>query len=337
MWTRIRPSIANDADDARCCARIARAHARTFTLASRFLPPEKRRAAFALYAFCRVVDDLVDLAEGGAESEAAARAAAYHVRLDAALSGRPDDPVFRELARAAARFGVPASVLHELVSGVQRDLAPVSYGSWAELAAYCGSVASTVGEMCTYVFGVSAGSADRALGYARTLGIAMQLTNILRDVGEDARRGRCYLPADELSRFGLSPDEVLAAACVSDERSAAGDPRRADRPLARDPRWEALMRFQIRRARRLYDEAMPGIGFLSPDSQRCAAACALGYAGILHAIERRGYDTFTGRARLAFPARIGVLWQSGQWPRHTPIPADPKRTVSRADDAFEPA
>ena len=118
-------------DDARHCARIVREHARTFTLASGFLPSEKRRAAFALYAFCRVVDDLVDRAEGGGPEAAAALAEASHRRLAAALAGSPDDAVFREIARAVGRYGVPADVLHELVRGVRRDLEPVRYGSWA--------------------------------------------------------------------------------------------------------------------------------------------------------------------------------------------------------------
>jgi phytoene synthase len=148
--------------------------------------------------------------------------------------------------------------------------------------------------MCTHVFGVTGGPAtrERALRYARTLGIAMQLTNILRDVGEDAARGRCYLPEEDLATFGLTRDDVLASGTV----------------LARDPRWRALMTFEIRRARALYDAAIPGIALLAPDAQRCASACARGYAGILGAIEANGYDTVSARARLGHWARVGVLW-----------------------------
>ena len=281
-------------DDALQCERVVRSHARTFTLASYFLPADKRRAAFALYAFCRVADDMVDGA-GEGDGEAVARElAAYEDALRAALAGRPRDAIFRELAWVVDRYRVPAAVLHELLGGVARDLRPTRYESWPELAVYCEGVASTVGEMCTHVFGVNGGAhtRDRALRYARTLGIAMQLTNILRDVGEDAGRGRCYLPEEDLATFCLTREEILAG----------------ESGLARDARWRALMTFEIRRARALYDAAIPGIALLAPDAQRCASACARGYAGILGAIEANAYDTVSARARLGRWARVGVLW-----------------------------
>ena len=280
--------------DALHCERVVRSHARTFTLASYFLPPDKRRAAFALYAFCRVADDMVDAAGECDTDDVARQLAAYERRLDAALAGRPADAIFRELAWVVASYRVPAAVLRELLAGVARDLRPTRYESWPELAVYCEGVASTVGEMCTHVFGVAggAGARERALRYARTLGIAMQLTNILRDVGEDAGRGRCYLPEEDLATFRLSRGEILA-----------GDGR-----LAQDPRWRALMAFEIKRARALYDAAIPGIALLAPDAQRCASACARGYAGILGAIEANAYDTVSARARLGRWARVGVLW-----------------------------
>jgi len=278
--------------DAAYCRDIVQRHARTFWLASHFLTAPKRRAAFALYAFCRVADDMVDEGAAGLRDDVPERLRDYRHDLDAALAGAPAGPVFRELALAARDYQVPAPVLHELLDGVARDCAPVRYESWRELAAYCGGVASSVGEMCTYVFGVEGDASirTRAMGHARTLGVAMQLTNILRDVGEDARLGRCYLPAEDLSRFGLSADEVLVGG------------------LARDARWRALMTFEIARARALYAEATPGIALLAADSRRCATACAAGYSGILGAIEQIGYDTFNTRARLGTVARAGVLW-----------------------------
>jgi phytoene synthase len=257
--------------DAAHCRQIVRRHARTFWLASHFLTPARRRAE-------------------------------YRADLDAALRGSPRGPVFRELALAAATYAVPADVLHELLDGVTRDCAPVAYATWPELALYCKGVASSVGEMCTHVFGVDGDDAvrDRALRHARLLGLAMQLTNILRDVGEDARHGRCYLPADELARYGLSPAEVLAGG------------------LAGDARWRAFMTFQVARARNLYEQALPGIALLAADSRRCAMACAVGYAGILAAIERNEYDTFSTRARLGTVARAGVLWASWRGTRTLP-------------------
>lgn len=283
-------------DDAAACADIVRRHARTFHLASRFLPPEKRRAAYGLYAFCRVADDMVDLAKNAGDTGVATRLAEYDRSLTAVVQeGRPgSDAVFRELQWAVRTYGIPEQVLHELVAGVARDLEPVRYATWAELARYCEGVASTVGEMCTYVFGVPAGPAarERALKYARTLGVAMQLTNILRDVGEDAERGRCYFPDEDLAAFGLTRGEILQ-----------------DRALARDERWAPFMAFQIGRARTLYEMARPGIALLAPDAQRCAMACAVGYAGILDAIEARAYDTITARARVPQWKRAALLFQ----------------------------
>lgn len=284
--------------DAEVCQGIVRKHARTFYLASGFLPRHKRRAAFALYAFCRIADDIVDRVEcaraegGAADPEIVALLAAHEQRLQAALAGAPTDPVFRELDRVMREFGVPTTVLHELLDGVACDLAPVRYESWADLSGYCEGVASSVGEMCTYVFGVQGDEDVRtvALQHARTLGLAMQLTNILRDVGEDARRGRCYLPVQDLTAAGLTPTEVLSGTLV-----------------ASDARWQQLMAQQIARARNLYMAAMPGIALLAPDAQRCALACSVGYSGILGAIERIGCDSLTQRARLRTYERAGVL------------------------------
>ena len=279
-------------DDAAQCRRIVRTHARTFWLASHFLNPDKRRSAYALYAFCRVADDLVDMASSTSPSVTAMRLDAYRRLLRDALDDRPAGPVFRELNRAVRMHDVPAAVLHELLEGIARDCAPARYTTWPELYRYCEGVASTVGEMCTYVFGVAGGDDVRrtALTHARILGIAMQLTNILRDVGEDARRGRCYLPDEDLARFQLRRDDVLGGVRPTDER------------------WRELMAFEIERARGLYASAMPGIALLAPDSQRCAMACAIGYSGILGAIEAIGYDTFSTRARLGLGARAVVAW-----------------------------
>ncbi|GAC1477958.1 MAG: phytoene/squalene synthase family protein [Gemmatimonadaceae bacterium] len=279
--------------DAAICEAVVRRHAHTFALASRFLPPGKRRAAFALYAFCRVADDMVDRAAITGAEGVAGQLDAYVGNLEAAVGGTPEGPVFRELARAVTIFGVPSAVLHELVNGVARDLRPVRYTSWSELARYCEGVASSVGEMCTYVFGVPDGAEarTRALRYARTLGVAMQLTNILRDVGEDARIGRCYLPDEDLAAFGLRREDVLSNAALAD-----------------NPRWRPFMAFQIARARALYAAATPGIALLAPDSRRCATACATGYAAILRAIELNGYDSLRRRARVGRFARVGILW-----------------------------
>lgn len=282
-------------DDAACCAAIVRTHARTFTVASYLLPAAKRRAAYALYAFCRVADDLVDGADAHSIDAVSAQLNDLEHQLTRALDGQPSSAVLREVAWAAAAFRIPGQSLYELLAGVRRDLHQTTYATWADLESYCEGVASSVGEMCTHVFGVPGGNAtwDSAVRYARTLGVAMQLTNILRDVGEDARRGRCYLPDEDLAMFGLTRADVF------------NNPA-----LPRDERWRPLMAFEIGRARTLYEAALPGIGLLSRDAHRCARACADGYAGILGAIEAQGYDTITSRARLGAAARVRVLWEA---------------------------
>ncbi|MGQ0538187.1 MAG: phytoene/squalene synthase family protein [Gemmatimonadaceae bacterium] len=292
--------------DERVCAALTRRYARTFSLASALLPAPKRRACFALYTFCRRADDIVDaLSSGRSSASARDELVRYRSRLAAALAGRPDDAAYRELAWAVARYRVTRAVLDELLDGVARDLTPPAFATWGDLACYSEGVASSVGEMCVHVFGTMGGprAQTRAVGYARTLGVAMQLTNILRDVGEDARHGRCYLPHDDLARFGYTPAAVLQG------RIRAGEAA-----------WQAFMRFQIARARSLYDDAQQGIALLAPDARRCARACAEGYAAILGAIEDIGYEVFAVRARVTLWRRTQVLlgaWlgKSGAVPR----------------------
>jgi len=290
MMSRMGSSVSDEA----ICARITRHHARTFTAASRFLPAEKRRAAFAVYAFCRVADDYVDEAHNGgvdAEQNLDRHRDAFH----AAWQGNPDGPLFRELLWCIRRFEIPAAPFDALIEMLRQDLAPVEYQSWLEVERYCGGVASTVGEICAFVFGMPTAPVARqeALRCARTLGVALQLTNILRDVGEDAGRGRCYLPHDELAAFGIARDEILG-------RTIA----------ATDLRWQALMQFQIARSRELYALAEPGLRMLDRDAQCCATICASGYAGILGAIERRGYDSLRGRAHLGMARKAAVMFNA---------------------------
>jgi len=295
--------------DAEACAVLVRHHARTFAAASRFLPTEKRRAAFAVYAFCRVADDFVDEALLGSV-EAEQDLARHRVALNEALQGRAETAPFRELVWAIRRYNIPAAPFHGLIDMLGTDLAPVVYDSWEELEAYCGGVASTVGEMCAYVFGMPSASAAReeSLRRARVLGVALQLTNILRDVGEDAARGRCYLPVEDLARFHITRDEILG-------RSILGS----------DSRWQRLIRFEIQRTRALYAEAEPGVRSLDPDAQCCALICASGYAGILRAIERRHYDTLSGRAHIGAFRKALVMFQAWRSTRFaTPVQTHPE-------------
>ena len=283
--------------DARICAEIANSHARTFALAARLLPAEKRRGTFALYAMCRTADDIVDRVVPGQPLAACQQQLQlFSDRVWRALDGKPAGPIERELAWAAERFAVPHHAIVELLDGVSRDLAIAPYETWEQLRSYCEGVASSVGEMCTAVFGVADGQPSahgNATRAARTLGVAMQLTNILRDVGEDACRGRCYLPERDLNRYGISRSDVLSG-----------------RPLAELTGWADAMRAQVSRARDLYHESVPGIHLLCEDARGCASACADGYARILDAIEANGFDNVTRRARVAWPTRARVLFNA---------------------------
>lgn len=274
------------------CGNIVRRHARTFALASAFLPLTKRRATYALYAFCRLADDAVDRA--GPEGRDAVRASLRGLRsqLDDALAGGFAGPVMHETAWAMRRYGIPMAPVDELVNGVARDLDPTDYRDWPSLQAYCEGVASSVGELCTHVFGVVGGDSarERAIVCARTLGVAMQITNILRDVGEDAANGRCYLPDDALRSAGLTRDQVLARDV--DVRAKA---------------WIAMMQHFVALARELYRDALPGIALLAPDSRRCAQACAVGYAAILEAIEEAEYDSVSMRAHIGFRRKTKLM------------------------------
>lgn len=305
-------------DDAGRCAALTRHHARMFSAASRFLSAERRRAAFAVYAFCRVADDFVD--EVSREHRAASddvsgdaslaepavrQLAAHRAALQAVFEGEASTPLFRELRWAVRRYAIPAAPFHALLDMLHTDLSPAVYRDWSDLERYCGGVASTVGEMCAHVFGLPASSTERddALRRARTLGVALQLTNILRDVGEDAGRGRCYLPDDELAHFGLTRREIV-------ERTLRAD----------DVRWQTFMRVQIARARTLYADAAPGLRALDPDARCCATICATGYAEILSAIERRHYDTLTGRARVGGMRKALVMLDAWWTTRGQPHP-----------------
>jgi 15-cis-phytoene synthase len=247
------------------CDLVTATHSRSFALATHLLPPDKRRAVRALYAFCRVTDDLVDCPAGEVD-------AALAPGRQRALS--PVPPVHDLIATAWAdtrwRYQIPLRYAEQLIDGVTRDLHQRRYPTFADLATYAYGVAATVGLMSMHIIGFA--SSD-AIPYAVKLGVALQITNILRDVGEDWRAGRLYLPADELAAYGLTEAD-LAAGWM-------------------DSNWRAFMRFQIARNRRLYAEAWPGVALLNPDGRLAVAAAATLYRAILDDIEAHDYDVFT--------------------------------------------
>jgi phytoene synthase len=261
------------------CEAITAEYSRSFYLATSLLPGEKRRAMRVLYAFCRTVDNLAD---GNVEQPAARL-----LEMRKGIAGQPgsaDDVILTAWHAIQARYKIPVCYAEQLLDGVECDLVQRRYRNFEELSIYCYGVASTVGLMSMHITGFSD---ERAVPYAIKLGVALQLTNILRDVGEDWNSGRCYLPLDELAAFGLEEQDVAAA--------------------RGDERWRDFMRFQIARARRLYAEAMPGIALLHPDGRFAVAAAALLYKGILDDIEAHDFNVFDRRAHLNRWRKLSLL------------------------------
>lgn len=267
------------------CRQTTRTHSKSFYFCAHFLPREKRRAVYAVYALCRHVDDAVDAAGIRGERDAQAAVERWRAELDAVYGeGRAASPVMVAWRDMLTRFRIPQELPLELMRGVLMDLQIKRYETWADLRVYCYRVASVVGLMSSEIFGYSE---PRTLYYAEQLGLAMQLTNILRDVGEDARMGRIYLPQDELRRFGYMEDDLLGGKLTE--------------------AFFALMSFEIKRARSLYHEAEQGIPLLEQDTRFTVLLAARLYARILDEIERNSYDVYTRRAHLSLLGKLRAV------------------------------
>lgn len=261
------------------CRDIARRNSTTFYLSSLFLKPEKRCAVWAVYAFCRTADDIVD-----AVTPAAARLAAidhWEQALRAAYAGTPKHRIMVALHDAADRFHIPLQPALDLLRGARLDITVRRYASYNDLREYCYLVASTVGLLTSPILGYSS---SVALDYGVALGRAMQMTNILRDIGEDARLGRIYLPLDEMQRFGYTESSIFEGVI--------------------DDAFVALMRFQIDRVRRLYTDAEPGIALLEPESRYTVRLALTLYRQILASIEANRYDVYSRRAYVPFRSKL---------------------------------
>jgi phytoene synthase len=263
----------------RACRDIVRFHSKTFYASSLFLTPEKRRAVWAVYAFCRTADDIVDRVAPSDERLAAIDA--WERKLVDAYDGTASDAVFTAFADAARRYAIPMQPALDLLRGARMDITVRRYATYDELREYCYLVAATVGLLVMPVLGTTTA---RAAGYGVALGLAMQMTNILRDVGEDARMERIYLPLEDLRRFGCTEGAILDAVL--------------------DDRFVALMRFQIARARAMYLDAEPGIALLAPESRYAVRLALHLYRGILARIEANRYDVFTRRAYVPFRTKM---------------------------------
>jgi 15-cis-phytoene synthase len=265
--------------DEYCAQKVARSGS-SFYYSFRLLPAPRRAAISALYAFCREVDDVVD--ETSDPNVARVKLAWWRTEVGAIYTGSPQHPVALALKDAVAHYALQQADLQTVIDGMQMDLEKVRYVDFAELETYCDRVAGVVGLLSAEIFGYED---PRTRDYARTLGVAFQLTNIIRDVGEDARRGRIYVPQDDLVRFGVPPSDLLRG--------------------QESPAFVALMRFEAERARTWYDDALATLPQRDRHAQRAGLAMAAIYRTLLDEIARDGYQVLDRRIALT-PLR--KLW-----------------------------
>jgi phytoene synthase len=267
------------------CQQKAAQSGSSFYYSFLFLPPERRRAITALYAFCREVDDVVD--ECSDVALARTKLAWWRAEVAELFAGRPNHPVTRALAPALVPFGITEARLVDVLDGMAMDLEPAPYPDYAALRQYIYRVAGVVGLLAAGIFGYRD---PQTLRYAEKLGTAFQLTNIVRDVGEDARKGRIYLPLDEMQRYGVTAADILAL------RESAG---LAD-----------LIRFQIERAERAYDTALGLLPAVDRRAQRPGLVMAAIYRALLAEIKRDGCRVLTHRTALTPIRKLWIAWRT---------------------------
>jgi len=267
------------------CQQKAAASGSSFYYSFLFLPSERRRAITALYAFCREVDDIVDeVADVGV---ARTKLAWWRTEVANLFAGHPQHPVTKALAPFTASHGIDAGRMNEIIDGMEMDLVYHRYPDFDSLRLYCHRAAGVVGQLSASIFGYSEAS---TLEYAESLGIAFQLTNIIRDVGEDARRGRVYLPQDELARFGLTPEDILE--------------RKGGLPFVK------LMRFQSERAQSYYDLAFSKLAPADRRSQRAGFIMAAIYRTLLDEIQRDDFQVLEQRVTLTPMRKLWIAWKT---------------------------
>jgi 15-cis-phytoene synthase len=267
------------------CQQKAAASGSSFYYSFLFLPPQRRRAITALYAFCREVDDVVD--ETSDTQLAAAKLAWWRSELANLYAGKPQHPVTRALLPFIEKYSLSKENLGEIIDGMEMDLTQTRYLDWAGLERYCYRVAGVVGLLAAGIFGYRD---PRTLEYARDLGIAFQLTNIIRDVGEDARKNRIYLPMDELKRFEVPAADILNA--------------------RETPQFRVLMKFQDARARSYYDKAIAALPAGDRRAQRPGLIMAAIYRALLEEIERDGFRVLRQRISLTPLRKFWIAWKT---------------------------
>lgn len=262
------------------CERLARREAANFYHGFRLLPGEQRRAMCALYSFMRVTDDLSD--DLSPLSVKRLRLSTWREQLHGALAGDYSHPLHPAFAHTVKQFGIPVAYLFAVLDGVEMDLDVNRYATFADLYQYCYRVASAVGLACLHIWGFRR---ESALIHGEAAGVAFQLTNILRDLGEDAARGRIYIPHEDLTTFAYTSEDLARQ--------------------IRDDRFHRLMGFQVNRARSYYNAARPLVGLLEPAGRAVYQVMEGTYSRLLDEIERRGYDVFSSRVRVS---RLYKLW-----------------------------
>lgn len=270
------------------CESVTRAHAKSFYFASKFLPQEKRRPIYALYAFCRHVDDEIDRTEVKNEQQAIEEVQKWNADLKRvyqngsfSTESQQRNLVLLAWSDVLRNYKIPLELPLELIKGVLMDTYIKRYKTFDELYVYCYRVASTVGLMSSEIFGYSQKS---ALDYAEAMGIAMQITNILRDVGEDAKMQRIYIPQEELENFGVREEQIFKGQV--------------------NENFVRLMKFQIERARGYYRKAEQGICLLEKDTRFTVLVASRLYAKILNRIEAQNYDVFSRRAHTTLAEKM---------------------------------
>ena len=267
-----------------CQDRAARSGS-SFYYSFLFLPEARRRAIIALYAFCREVDDAVD--ETSDAAVARLKLAWWRTEVAAIYTGKPQHPVALALAECVGPYRLTREHLEEIIDGMQMDLERNRYENFEALRLYCHRVAGVVGLLSAEIFGYT----DRStLDYAHNLGVAFQLTNIIRDVGEDARRGRIYLPLDDLARYGVSDSDIIAG-------------RESDA-------FRALITFQIARARSYYTQAMDKLPRADRSTQRAGLIMAAIYQRLLDEIESEGSRVLSSRVSLTPLRKLWIAWRT---------------------------
>jgi phytoene synthase len=268
----------------------AAASGSSFYYAFLFLPPERRAAITAFYAFCREIDDVVD--EVSDPGVAQSKLDWWRGEVRNAFAGQASHPALQALLPHAPAFGIEARQLLQVIEGCEMDLTQTRYLDFANLQRYCHLVAGVVGEVAAAIFGQSD---PRTTEYAHQLGLALQLTNIIRDVGEDAVRGRVYLPIEDLQRFDVKAHELIKRGTTSD----ASFPQR----------FEALMRFQIERALKTYDEALALLPETERQAQKPGLMMASIYRTLLHEIAREPQLVLTRRVSLTPLRKLWLAWK----------------------------